>query len=84
VKLFMDHITQIDSPFDYTKSSIGCTANHIDIITLGLTKWNYQDSPNDESPMPYTAAHVQDTLTIYLKGIQSNTTDSLAYNYFIP
>jgi hypothetical protein len=35
VKLFIDHITQIDSPFDYVKSSIGCTANHIDTLTLG-------------------------------------------------
>ncbi|CAF4629322.1 unnamed protein product [Rotaria sp. Silwood1] len=84
IKIFMDHITQIDSPFDYTKSSIGCTANHIDTLALGLTKWHYQDSPNDESPIPYTAAHEQDTITIQLKGIQINATDSLAYHYFIP
>ncbi|CAF5027518.1 unnamed protein product, partial [Rotaria sp. Silwood1] len=49
-----------------------------------LTKWHYQDSPNDESPIPYTAAHEQDTITIQLKGIQINATDSLAYHYFIP
>ncbi|CAF3894730.1 unnamed protein product, partial [Rotaria sp. Silwood1] len=36
IKIFMDHITQIDSPFDYTKSSIGCTANHIDTLALGM------------------------------------------------
>jgi hypothetical protein len=35
IKLFTDHITQIDSPFDYVKSSIGCTANSLDTITLG-------------------------------------------------
>jgi hypothetical protein len=35
VKIFIDHITQVDSPFDYTKSSIGCTANHINTLTLG-------------------------------------------------
>ncbi|CAF0742860.1 unnamed protein product [Rotaria sordida] len=84
IKIFIDHITQIDSPFDYIKSSIGCTANHIDTIALGLTKWHYQDSPNDESPIPYTVAYEQDTITIQLKGIQMNATDSLAYHYFIP
>lgn len=36
VKIFLDHITQVDSPFDYIKSSIGCTANHIDTLTLGM------------------------------------------------
>ena len=35
IKLFTDHITQIDSPFDYVKSSIGCTASSLDTITLG-------------------------------------------------
>lgn len=35
IKIFLDHITQVDSPFDYMKSSIGCTANHIDTLTLG-------------------------------------------------
>jgi len=35
IKIFIDHIIQVDSPFDYTKSSIGCTANHIDTLTLG-------------------------------------------------
>ena len=34
--------------------------------------------------MPYTAAREQDTITIQLKGIDINATDSLAYNYFIP
>lgn len=37
VKIYVDYITQIDSPFDYMKSSIGCTANHIDTITLGMS-----------------------------------------------
>ena len=84
VKIFMDHVTQIDSPFDYVKSSIGCSANHIDTITLGLTKWHYQDSPNDQSPLPFTAARERDSITIQLKGIDMNATESLAYNYFIP
>jgi len=75
---------QVDSPFDYTKSSIGCMANHIDILTLGLTKWHYQDNPNDESPMPYIAACEQDSITVQLKGIDINTMESLACNYFIP
>lgn len=34
--------------------------------------------------MPYTAAREQDILTIRLKGIEVNATESLAYNYFIP
>jgi hypothetical protein len=34
-KVFLDHITQIDSPFDYEKSSIGCSTNNIDTLTLG-------------------------------------------------
>ena len=84
IKLFLDHITQIDTPFDYVKSSIGCTANHIDTLSLGLTKWHYQDSPNDDSPPPYTAAREQDSIFIQLKGVESNATESLAYNYFIP
>ncbi|UJR23738.1 hypothetical protein I4U23_026715 [Adineta vaga] len=84
IKLFLDHIVQIDSPFDYIKSSIGCTANQIDTLILGLTKWHYQDSPNDNSPMPYTAAREQNTILIQLKGIENNATDSLGYNYFIP
>ncbi len=54
------------------------------IVRIGLTKWHYQDSPNDESPMPYTVAREQDSVTIQLKGIDVNATDSLAYNYFIP
>jgi hypothetical protein len=49
-----------------------------------LSKWHYQDSPNDESPMPYTAAYEQDSIVIRLKGIDMNATESLAYNYFIP
>ncbi|CAF1036217.1 unnamed protein product [Adineta ricciae] len=84
IKLFLDHITQIDTPFDYVKSSIGCTANHIDTLSLGLTKWHYQDSPNEDSPSPYTAAREQDSILIQLKGIESNATESLSYNYFIP
>lgn len=102
IKIFVDHITQVDSPFDYMKSSIGCTTNHIDtltlgildiwsdifllifLLTIGLTKWHYQDSPNDGPSMPYTAARQQDSITIHLKGIDTNATDSLAYNYFIP
>jgi hypothetical protein len=36
IKIFMDHLTQVDSPFDYVKSSIGCTASHIDTLTLGI------------------------------------------------
>ncbi|CAF0974994.1 unnamed protein product [Adineta steineri] len=84
IKIYTDHITQIDSPFDYIKSSIGCSANHIDTLTLGLTKWHYQDSPLDGSPMPYTAAREQNAIMIQLKGIDLNATDSLAYNYFIP
>ncbi|CAF1008863.1 unnamed protein product [Adineta steineri] len=84
IKIYTDHITQIDSPFDYIKSSIGCSANHIDTLTLGLTKWHYQDSLLDGSPMPYTAAREQNSVMIQLKGIDLNATDSLAYNYFIP
>jgi hypothetical protein len=38
IKIFIDHMTQIDSPFDYVKSSIGCTANNIDTLTLGKFK----------------------------------------------
>ncbi len=34
--------------------------------------------------MPYTAAREQDTITIQLKGIDINATDSLTYNYFVP
>jgi hypothetical protein len=34
--------------------------------------------------MPYTVAREQDSVTIQLKGIDVNATDSLAYNYFIP
>ncbi len=34
--------------------------------------------------MPYTVAQEQSTITIHLKGIDMNSTDSLAYNYFIP
>ena len=51
---------------------------------IGLTKWHYQDSPSDDSPLPYTAARQQDSITIHLKGIDANAVDSLAYNYFIP
>lgn len=54
------------------------------IISIGLTKWIYQDSPNDESPLPYTVAHEQDKISIQLKGNQANAAESLAYNYFIP
>jgi len=38
IKTFIDHITQVDSPFDYIKSSIGCTPNHIDTLTRGKLK----------------------------------------------
>jgi hypothetical protein len=34
--------------------------------------------------MPYTAAREQHEIVIRLKGIDTNATDSLAYNYFIP
>jgi hypothetical protein len=34
--------------------------------------------------MPYTAAREQNAITIQLKGIDINATESLAYNYFIP
>lgn len=34
--------------------------------------------------MPYTAARERDSITIQLKGIDMNATESLAYNYFIP
>ncbi len=34
-KIFIDHITQLDSPFDYEKSSTGCSTNNIDTLTLG-------------------------------------------------
>jgi hypothetical protein len=34
-KIFIDHVTQIDSPFDYDKSSTGCSTNNIDNLTLG-------------------------------------------------
>jgi hypothetical protein len=34
--------------------------------------------------MPYTVAKEQNIITIQLKGININSTDSLAYNYFIP
>lgn len=84
IKIFMDHITQIDSPFDYVKSSIGCVPNHIDTITLGLIKWHYQDTPNDQTPLPFTAARERDSITIQLKGTDMNATESLAYHYFIP
>jgi len=38
------------------------------ITCIGPTKWYYQDSPNDDSPMPYTVAQEQHTITIHLKG----------------
>ena len=38
LKIFADYISQLDSPFDYIKSSIGCSANSIDTLTLGLVK----------------------------------------------
>lgn len=34
-KLFVDHITQIDCPFDYTKASIGCSPSQIHTLTIG-------------------------------------------------
>jgi hypothetical protein len=35
LQIFTDHIIQIDSPFDYAKSSTGCQSNQIDSFTLG-------------------------------------------------
>lgn len=105
IQLFVDHITQIDSPFDYTKSSIGSSPSNINTITLGktfffmkngmtndfffscrlgLTKWHYQQIPNENAPMPYTAAREQKQIIIQLKNLDVNSTDSLAYHYFIP
>lgn len=50
----------------------------------GLIKWNYQTIPNEDLPMPLIAAKEQKEVVIHLKNIESNSTDSLAYNYLIP
>ena len=44
MKIFVDHITQIDSPFDYTKSSIGCTVNHIDTLSIGIFDYSHVEN----------------------------------------
>ena len=36
VTVFLDHIAQVDAPFDCPKSSIGYSANIIQTLTLGL------------------------------------------------
>ncbi|CAF0737811.1 unnamed protein product [Didymodactylos carnosus] len=85
IKIYNEHLAQIDSPFDYAKCSIGITTKSINVICLGQYKWLYQESPDDLN-LPYTIVHDQalQTVTICLKGAESNSTDALAYNYFIP
>lgn len=85
VQLFTDHITQIDSPFDYLQSSIGFSSTSIEMISIGLIKRICQTMSNeDDLPMPLIAAREQKELVIYLKNIETNSTDSLAYDYLIP
>ncbi|CAF1023821.1 unnamed protein product, partial [Didymodactylos carnosus] len=85
IKVYNEHLAQVDSPFDYTKCTIGITTKSIDVLCLGQYKWLYQDSPDDLN-LPYVIVHEQSlqTVNICLKGIESNSTDALAYNYFIP